>query len=127
MKTYKLKAVLRNTDGATAIEFALCSTAFFAMLFGGIYASMLGFASASLHNAVESAARCRAMAITCTDPTTTQNFAASKYRDVTGSNPVFVSSSQSCGNRVKGTVNFHVDWIVSSTTIPMTATACFPS
>ena len=82
MRTFK--RLLRNDEGAAAIEFAIYSTAFFAMLFGGIYASILGYTSSSLHAAVESAARCRAMGTTCTDAATTQNFAAAKFHNLTG-------------------------------------------
>jgi Flp pilus assembly protein TadG len=127
MKTYKLEAILRDIDGAVAVEFALCSMAFLAMVFGGMYASMLGFASASLHNAVESAARCRAMGITCTDATTTQNFAAAKYKKITGATPTFISDTQACGNRVQGSVNLKLNWVLSSSTVKMQATSCFPT
>ena len=127
MKTFKLKPILANTAGAATVEFALYSTVFFAMLFGAIYASLLGYASATLHHAVESAARCRAMGITCTDATTTQTYAAAQFQNMTGSAPSFVSASASCGNKVTGTVNLKLNWILSSSTIPVSATACFPN
>lgn len=122
-----LKLLRRNEDGATAVEFALYSTFFFAMLFGGIYASLLGFTGASLQSAVESAARCRAMGTSCTDATTTQTYAAGKFHNVTGNTPTFVSSTQTCGNNVTGAVNYNLNWILGHRTIAVAASACFPT
>jgi len=127
MMKYKVNSMLRDDSGAAAIEFAIYSSIFFGMLIGGIYASMLGFASASLHNAVEAAARCRSMGITCTDATTTQSFAASKFYNVTGKTATFASTPVTCGNQVTGSVNYKLNWILSNSTIPLTAKACFPS
>jgi Flp pilus assembly protein TadG len=127
MMIAKLKMMLVNAAGAATVEFALYSTVFFAMLFGGLYASMLGYASATLHHSVEAAARCRAMGITCTDATTTQTYAAAQFKNLTGSTPTFTSVSDTCGQKVTGTVNLKLNWILSSSTIPMSATACFPS
>lgn len=121
------KLLARNQDGATAIEFAIYSMFFFAMLFGGIYASILGYSSASLQAAVESAARCRAMGTTCTDATTTRTYAASKFHNVTRSTATFTSTTATCGNNVTGAMDYNLDWILSSSTIHLTAAACFPS
>ena len=122
----KARRLLRNEDGAAAIEFALYSTAFFAMLFGGIYASILGYTSSSLHQAVESAARCRAMGTTCTDATTTQNFAATKFHNLTGNSATFTSDTQTCGNRVTASMNYNLKYIIGQRTIALSAAACFP-
>lgn len=119
-------AVFKDTRGATAIEFAIYSTAFFAMLFGAIYASILGYSNMSLHAAVESAARCRSMGITCTDAATTRTFADKKFHNMTGNNPVFTADTQTCGYRVQGTVNFKLEYILGQETIPLSASACFP-
>jgi hypothetical protein len=116
-----------SESGVAAIEFAICSTFFLAMLIGGIYASMLGFTSGSLHESVEYGARCRAMAITCTDSTSTVNFATSKFTNLTGTTPSFTSDTAACGNRVTGSLSYRMDWIISSSTVPLSATACFPT
>lgn len=122
----KFKRLWRNEDGVAAIELAIYSVAFFAMLFGGIYASILGFTSTSLHSAVEAAARCSALGITCTDATTTQNYAISAFHNLTTVTPTFTSDTQACGSHVHGSINYNLDWIVSRSTIPLTADACFP-
>lgn len=122
-----LNSLRRDEDGATAIEFALYSTMFFAMLFGGVYASLLGFTSASLQSAAESAARCRAMGVTCTNASTTQTYALSKFRKVTTANATFVSTTDTCGNKVTGAISVKLDWIIGSKTVPVAAAACFPT
>jgi Flp pilus assembly protein TadG len=122
-----LKRLQRSEDGATAVEFALYSTVFFAMLFGGIYMSFLGFSAASLQSATESAARCRAMGITCTDATTTQTYAATKFHSVAGSAPTFVSTTDTCGNKVTGSMTFSVKYILGTKAVSISSAACFPS
>ena len=120
------KRLLRNERGAAAVEFAIYSTAFFAMLFGGIYASVAGYTSARLHAAVESAARFRAIGTTCTDATTTQDYAATKFHNITNNSATFVSTSAACGNNVTGTINYRMDWIFVKRTVTLSAAACFP-
>ena len=122
-----LKRLLRNDEGAAAVEFAIYSTAFFAMLFGGIYASILGYTSSSLHAAVESAARCRAMGTTCTDATTTENFAAAKFHNLTGNTATFTATSPACGNQVTATMNYDLKFIIAQRTVALSAAACFPT
>jgi Flp pilus assembly protein TadG len=122
-----LKRLRRSEDGATAVEFALYSTVFFAMLFGGIYMSLLGFSAASLQSATESAARCRAMGTTCTDATTTQTYAATKFHKVGGATPTFVSTTDTCGNKVTGSMTFTVRYILGTKTVSISSASCFPS
>lgn len=125
-KISAFKRLSRNEDGVAAVEFAIYSTAFFAMLFGGVYASLLGFASASLHEAVEAGARCSALGVTCTDATTTQNYAASAFHNLTSATPSFVAANATCGKQVTGTMDFDFHWIISTKTIHLSAVACFP-
>ncbi len=127
MTMLSIRRLCRNERGAAAVEFAIYSTAFFAMLFGGIYASVAGYTSASLHAAVESAARCRAMGTTCTDATTTQDYAAARFHNMTDATATFVSTSPACGNNVTGSINYRMDWIFVKRTITLSAAACFPN
>jgi Flp pilus assembly protein TadG len=120
------KRLWRNDGGAAAVEFAIYSTAFFAMLFGGIYASILGFTSASMHEAVEAAARCSALGVTCTDATSTQNYAASAFHNLTSATPSFTASNQSCGKQVSGTLTYDFKWVLASKTVTISAVSCFP-
>jgi Flp pilus assembly protein TadG len=119
------RQLLHDENGIAAVEFALYSTVFLAMMFGGIYTSILGYTTASLHSAVESAARCRALGTTCTDAATTVSYATSKFDNMTGSTPSFTSTTAACGNQVTGTVNYRLNWLLSTSTIPLSATSCF--
>jgi Flp pilus assembly protein TadG len=123
---FSVKRLWRNEDGVAAVEMAIYATAFFAMLFGGIYASILGFTSASLHEAVEAGARCSALGITCTDATTTQNYAASAFKNLTTATPTFTASNATCGKQVQGTMNYTFNYVLSSKTINLSAVSCFP-
>jgi Flp pilus assembly protein TadG len=122
-----LKLLRRNEDGATAVEFALYSTVFFSMLFGGIYASLLGFTSASLQSATESAARCRAMGVTCTDSATTQTYALTVFHSVSGVTPTFTTTTDTCGSKVVGQMNYNLKYIIGQRTIALASSACFPA
>lgn len=123
----KFQKLARDANGAAAVEFALYSMVFFAMLFGAFYASLLGWTDANLHFAVQAAARCRSIGTACTDTSTTEDFAAKKFTNVTGNTPDFeVDDAATCGNQVTGAIDFQMNWILSSSTIPLTAQACFP-
>lgn len=123
----KFRKLAADASGAAAVEFAIYSMVFFAMLFGAFYASLLGWTDANLHFAVEAAARCRSIEIDCTDNSTTEDFASAKFTNVTGNTPEFdVNDAATCGNLVSGSVDFQMNWILSSSTIPLTAQACFP-
>jgi Flp pilus assembly protein TadG len=122
-----VNSLRQNERGATAVEFALYSTAFLSMLFGGIYASMVGFTSSSLYTAVQSAARCRAMAVTCTNAATAEAHALARFRNLSGGTPTFTSLTATCGNRVTGTLSLPIYWVRSSKTIRLSAAACFPT
>ena len=120
--------LFRDEQGASAIEFAICSTAFFAMLFGGIYASIVGYTSASLHGAVEAAARCRALGTTCKDDAAAKTYATSVFHQITSATPTFtVDTTQACGNQVTGTITVYFDWIVGRTSKQLSAQSCFPT
>ena len=121
-----LKRLARNEDGVAAVELAIYATAFFAMLFGGIYASILGFTSSSMHEAVEAAARCSALGVTCTDATSTQTYAASAFHNLTTGTPTFTASDAACGKQVSGTIDYTFNWIISTKTIHVSASSCFP-
>jgi Flp pilus assembly protein TadG len=123
--TMARKNLLRDENGIAAIEFALYSTVFLSMMFGGVYMSILGYTSASLHSAVESAARCRALGTTCTNAATTITYATGKFENMTGATPTFTSTTAGCGNQVTGTVNYRLNWFLSTSTIPLSATSCF--
>ena len=128
MTTLRLLRIIRDDKGVAAVEFALVASVFLAMLFGAISSSIMGYSITSLHSAVEAAARCRSLGTTCKDKASTEAFAATKFHNVSGQAPTFALvqvDPQPCGHQVTGKLDYNFNWIIGSTTIPVTAAACF--
>src|SRR5439155_1846568 len=89
--------------GAMAAEFAVLFPALVGTLLGIIWASLLAYSAASLHYAVEGAARCYSVESRCASASAAQSYAQSRYY---GANvPTFTASTSSCGHQVSATVN----------------------
>jgi hypothetical protein len=90
-------------------------------------AASFGGAVASLHFAVEDAARCASVKTTvCTSSTTIASYAATRYTGPSIS-PTFTYSTAGCGHTVTGTGTFSFNAIVPQLmSIPVSAKACFP-
>jgi len=116
----------RHEAGATAVEFALVIPIFVAMVMGGMEIATVGFAAASLHFAVEDAARCASVQTTvCVSPAAITSFATTHYAGPKIS-PVFSYSTGGCGHTVSATATFSLNLIPQMVNIPLTATACYP-
>ncbi len=86
-----------------AAEFAVLFPALVGTLLGIIWASLLAYSAASLHYAVEGAARCYSVESRCASASAAQSYAQSRYY---GANvPTFTASTSSCGHQVSATVN----------------------
>jgi Flp pilus assembly protein TadG len=121
-----LQRVAKESDGATAIEFALVGPVFLMMVVGGIYACMMMFSMGSLQDAVQQAARCWSVNTTvCTDASSTQTYAQNHYYGPAVS-PSFTASLKNCGHSVTGTISYSFNMGQSTTSVPLSATACFP-
>jgi hypothetical protein len=96
------------------------------MLVLGILSASIGvFAAASLHFAVEGAARCYSVnSAQCGTAAAVQTYAQALYQGP--SSPTFLASTPSCGHQVTGTLNYVLDAVLQQWTIPLSATACFP-
>jgi Flp pilus assembly protein TadG len=111
--------------GTTATEFGLVLPAVAALIVGGLYAGVLVYSAAGLHNAVEQAARCYSVnAGTCGTETATQTYAQNQYFGA--NSPTFTASIQTCGHQVAATVTVPLIAVVSNVSVPLNATACFP-
>jgi Flp pilus assembly protein TadG len=140
MRRPSLVSCVRAT---TAVEFAMVLPAFLMLLLGIMSASIVVYTAASMHYAVEGAARCYSVnASQCGSATTTQSYAKNIYFG-TGS-PTFTASSAgtcafcptgsatACGHQVNATLNIVLnagvkqDLTPAQWTIPLSATACFP-
>lgn len=121
-----LTVAWRQDAGTAAVEFALIIPVFVAMVLGGMEIATLGFAAASLHFAVEDAARCASVQTTvCTDQTATKSFAAAHYAGPSIS-PVFTYSPSGCGHIVSATGTLSLNLVPQLVDVPLSATACYP-
>jgi Flp pilus assembly protein TadG len=93
-------------------------------LLGIIWASLLVYSAASLHYAVEGAARCYSVESQCASASAAQNYAKGRYygADIA----TFTASTPACGHQVSGTVTVAFNLALASWKVPLSATACFP-
>jgi len=117
-----------DRSGSTVVEFAIVGPTLVVLIIGAIYTSMVGFTAASLHYAVQAAARCESInTSTCSDANTTQTFAGNAFTNLTGATPTFNATSASCGSQVTGSISFTFNTGLRNFTIPLSSTACFPA
>ncbi len=122
----QIRSFTRDEAGASAVEFALVMIPTILLTLGTINLCLIIYTVATLHFAVEDAARCASVKTTiCNSTGATQTYAASKYVGPTVT-PVFAATTQGCGNQVVGTANFNFSSGVAQWTIPLSASACYP-
>jgi Flp pilus assembly protein TadG len=121
-----LKSLRLDQDGTTAVEFAIVSPVFIAMLFGIIGLCITLFLIGSLHFAVEDGARCASVKTNiCADAATTVAYTQSRYLGPNVS-PTFTYADAACGKSVTGTINYSMNLGFRTFALPISATACFP-
>lgn len=129
MKTPRalLARLLRDERGAAAAEFVLILVPMVMLTLGAINLSLMIYTVATLNFAAEDAARCRTVKTTiCTNAATTDTYGKSKYAGP--GVPTFTTTTgAACGNRVVGTANYVFSTGLTSTTIPLSAAACYPA
>jgi len=112
--------------GAAAAEFVLILAPMIMLTIGAINLSLMIYTVSTLNYAAEDAARCASVKTTiCTNQTTTDAYAKSRYKGPVA--PTFTRTSAACGNRVVGTANYTFSTGFTSTIIPLSATACYPA
>ena len=114
-----------DARGTTAVEFAMVSPVFIALIVGLLVLSLCLFLIGSLHYAVEDAARCASVRTTvCKDASTTVAYAQSHYFGP--STPTFTYATAACGNSVTASIDYVAQLGLTQITIPFSAAACFP-
>ena len=124
----------REGTGASAVEFALVLPAFIALSVGTINLCIVLYANSTLHYTVDDAARCMSVRTTiCTSTATTQTYALNHYSGP-GVAPSFTATSTTCGgaggapgSKVTGTATYQLNTGLMNISVPLSATACFPS
>jgi Flp pilus assembly protein TadG len=122
----RLRAFGRNTRGGTAVETALVLPAFVLLVLGSAATATVGFSVASLHFAVQEAARCAAVKTTvCTNSAAIATYGQTNYAGLPIA-AVFTYSTSPCAHTVSATGTLASNLIPQITSIPISATACYP-
>ncbi|MBW8744314.1 MAG: pilus assembly protein [Sphingomonas sp.] len=135
-----IRALFRNRDGATAVEFALLGPTFLMFLFLLLDGGRMIFAKQSLNELATATARCMAIKqVSCPDVASTQTWAVN--RGLARSNlqlstgDVAINLNATCGgvpNMIQATIS--MPWKKGAMTLlpqsvapaSLSATACFP-
>lgn len=118
--------IIGASGGASAVEFAIVGPVFLMLTVGLFYICLLLFCMGSMQYAVEEGARCASVKTTiCTDSNSTVTYAQAAYfGPVTA--PTFTYTAAPCGHSVSSSTNFAVNLILTTLTVPLSATACYP-
>jgi Flp pilus assembly protein TadG len=114
--------------GATALEFALCAPAFFALVMGIVELGLLVWMQLALQQGVEAAARCASInRNACANAGQIQAYAAAQSYGLSPPNTAFTVTTPACGNMVQAsyTPNYLPSFPIPTRTL--TAQACFPA
>ena len=124
-----LRAALACRRGVSAVETGLVLPLFLGLLFGIVDFSLVAWTQASLHVAVENAARCASVnSSVCGSASAIEAYALAQYsgQPLRGTNP-FTYSASGCGHTVSVNYTYNMSVPFYGTyPIPLTATACFP-
>ena len=108
---------------------ALVAPIFFGLLFGVVSFSLVLWTQASLHFAVQAAARCASVnKMTCGSDSAIRIYALNQYfgQPLGGTNP-FTYSANGCGHTVTASYTYALSVpFYGSYSLPLSATACFP-
>ena len=116
----------QDRAGSSAAEFALLVPVFCALTVGAINLCILVYANSLLQFAVDDAARCQSVKTQiCTGATATEAHAAATF-GFTSLAPAFVASSPACGSKVVGTATYSLVAVVTTISVPLSASSCFP-
>ena len=140
---------LRDRRGASAVELALVLPAFAALLIGFFNGCAMYWGQTALHFAVDDAARCWSVGLTCTTADNTKTFASSHYHGPRISGLTFTATTAAtseggvggycttpgAGNTsttsvpgyiVSGAGTYVFDGGILHFNVPISASACFP-
>ena len=124
--------VLRDEDGAAAVEFALTSPLYFLLLFGLFQVSIWLWSDFSLQRAVDVASRCAAVTpTTCGTTSQIQAYAASNAIGLPVSSSTFTAIHNSCGaGSAQVSAKYTVPSLTSALGLPsitVNVSACYPT
>lgn len=121
---------LKNTSGATAVEFGLTAPAFMLMIVGMVQVGMALWTQLGIEHGVEMAARCMVITpSTCDTAAHTQSFAVQQSYGLSVSPSIFTSgTTTTCAGRVQASYDYYFLPIVfKNLKVTLTALSCFPN
>lgn len=121
---------LNDEGGAGAAEFALVVLPFMALIFAIIYLSLLVYFNSQLQYATEATARWASVTSSASGSDPSAGQVQAHFNSVYGG-PTLASgdptySHVSCGHRVVANTTFGMNVVVTSVSVPLTASACYP-
>lgn len=118
-----------NERGASTVEFAIVAPALLMLIIGGMHLSMLGFTASNLHYAAEQGARCGAVQATrCTSVASAQSAASAAFQNISGATATFTATpTATCGYQMVGTITYPLVTGVATMSVPLSASACYPT
>ncbi|HEY0957662.1 MAG TPA: TadE/TadG family type IV pilus assembly protein [Novosphingobium sp.] len=122
-----LRRFLMDRSAATAAEFALVVPVFLLIVFGTINTAITMSAIIQMHYAAERAARCLSVNVTgaCT-AANVDTYAKTFYNGPAITGLTFTRTTPVCGNKVVGTGTYEMLTGFSSTSVNLSASACYP-
>ena len=125
----KIGRFLRDTCGTAAIEFAILSTVFFALILGILEGGYILYLDLGIQHATEMAARCASVnTTTCSDATSIKNYAVTQAYGISPPASAFSYSQPSCGNQVSASYSysFLASYFWGQSAVTLTGSSCFP-
>jgi uncharacterized membrane protein len=120
------RSVLRDTVGASIVEFALIVPGFLMLVIGGIDAGRMLWSQVTLQRAVEAAARCAAVdTVRCGTPGQAQTFASEL--SLFAPPAAFAVVPAACGVSVAASFEYSLSTaLLGVPNLTLTASACYP-
>jgi Flp pilus assembly protein TadG len=118
--------MVKNENGASAVEFALILPVFVAFVFGMINCGLMLWTQLGIEHGVVAAARC-----TTINPSVCPDVPAYAAQQAYGLNlpkTAFTVTAPACGNRVSASYGFQfVTLIMPPRSVTLTAQSCYPT
>jgi len=123
-----LAKVIRDTRGASTLEFGITAPVYFMLVAGIIEFGLLFWTQVGLQHGAEMAARCASInSSVCPSSSATQAYAVQQSYGLNPPTSTFTVSSAACGSQVSASYPFQ--FFVSYFGVPsvtLNAKACFP-
>lgn len=121
----RTRGLLLCDRATTAVEFALVTPAFLALVLGGLSICVVLFSNVSLQDAAEQGARCFSIdTATCGSAAAAQTYAQGFYHGVGA--PTFTATTPACGHQVVAAVTVQIAAVLANFSVPLSVSACFP-